>query len=94
MKNSDEVSTFKIGDWIIIKEKYLKDYSISSNTKNSLIREYYSYPQRIKKISNLNESGLTYFLDDTGHSTKHIERFRLATESEINSQQIKDVFLK
>ena len=91
MKTPDKESIFKVGEWIIIIPENIKNIKLDY-VKESLINRF-STPQKIINITVNDEKKYVYHFTKI-HCTRHIEGFRLATESEIKAQQIKEIFLK
>ena len=70
---------FKIGDWIILKDQYIKNV------------------RKAKKIVDIEEgeddSIIVIFIDERElRRRNYSEPFRLATESEIKKEQLRNIF--
>jgi hypothetical protein len=87
-----ETIEFKPGDWVILKESFIKKMNgeggITSINKNS-------YPQKLKNIypSGGGLSPLTLVFAPNKKWSLIENEFRLATEKEIKEQKIKNIFI-
>jgi hypothetical protein len=91
MKMPEQETTFKVGDWILMRPDFIKGMMLEY-VRNNLTKRF-SKPQQIIDIR-INTLQRTVYKFSPYNSTANIAGFRMATESEIKAQQIKEIFLK
>ena len=85
---------FKTGDWIILKDSYIKELkSLRECTANHFIKSF-NYPQKIMEISTSNTPTdmIMYVFKDFKMTAIDKEKFRIANEKDFTEMKLKKIF--
>jgi hypothetical protein len=93
---SENKYVFKIGDWITLKETNIIDIKNEYKNREDEFEQRYKYLQKVVNIeSSRIENGYIIYSLEPGNFTMYLPNiYRLATDKEIKTAKLKDIFQK
>jgi hypothetical protein len=86
---------YQVGDWVILRERYLTMLSKMNFEQAKITLEKYKHPNKILSIFEYKlKDGTVHYGYSTGGKTAMKEKeFRLATNKEIKEQELRNIFI-